>query len=412
MASAALLHAQLKTGPLAGAFSASCSAISIGACLDGTGSALFGTSLALPPISIPTSRPSAAFVRAVSGLGDGNAPTSVRAICRQPAGPVVRVVAVTAERSPGREGRGCWGDLPSPASEAESRRSTPRALPEAEEKEADDLDMPDLEPEETPSEPELPAPKPAPKREREAPVEAAESPGAAGAEAGSASGESSVEELKVEDDEEEEEEVDVEEDDYEDDEEERPRQRAKRGPRPAPPPIKKGGVIEKPARTEAVAAAKNLTYAKLSEFFHLPISAAARALGICVTLLKKKCRENGFSRWPQRRVNSLDKTAKELRMVLEKNVQLPRIRPTHVQSVLDHVLELRASPELVYIGGDGKRAKEIERQYNHVLSQSRRIVESAEARGMVFPWRAGGSGSSRRRSRDDDRDDEAASDSE
>ena len=44
---------------------------------------------------------------------------------------------------------------------------------------------------------------------------------------------------------------------------------------------------------------------QVSQLLHLPITAAASALGVCVALLKRKCRVLGLSRWPYRQVKAL-----------------------------------------------------------------------------------------------------------
>merc|ERR1712137_272527 len=43
----------------------------------------------------------------------------------------------------------------------------------------------------------------------------------------------------------------------------------------------------------------------LSSLFHMPINDASAKLGICSTLLKKLCRKNGVTRWPHRKVKSI-----------------------------------------------------------------------------------------------------------
>lgn len=48
--------------------------------------------------------------------------------------------------------------------------------------------------------------------------------------------------------------------------------------------------------------ATHIDLAELTRFFHLPITAVAKELGICVTVLKRICRENGVPRWPYRKV--------------------------------------------------------------------------------------------------------------
>jgi len=60
---------------------------------------------------------------------------------------------------------------------------------------------------------------------------------------------------------------------------------------------------------------KAISFEDLSSNFHLPINDVAKKLGMCVTVLKQRCRENGISRWPYRKVRKLDK----LISVLEVN---------------------------------------------------------------------------------------------
>jgi hypothetical protein len=46
---------------------------------------------------------------------------------------------------------------------------------------------------------------------------------------------------------------------------------------------------------------------ELSQYLHLPEKAVAKELGICLTSLKKLCRQHGITRWPYRKLKSLDK---------------------------------------------------------------------------------------------------------
>ena len=43
----------------------------------------------------------------------------------------------------------------------------------------------------------------------------------------------------------------------------------------------------------------------ISTYFHLPLTDAAKKLGVCCTALKKICRNLGISRWPFRTVSCL-----------------------------------------------------------------------------------------------------------
>ena len=40
----------------------------------------------------------------------------------------------------------------------------------------------------------------------------------------------------------------------------------------------------------------------LNNFFHMPEKEVAKELGICLTSLKKMCRQQGINRWPYRKV--------------------------------------------------------------------------------------------------------------
>eukprot|EP00871_Galdieria_phlegrea_P000718 jgi/Galph1/1647/GphlegSOOS_G313.1 len=67
----------------------------------------------------------------------------------------------------------------------------------------------------------------------------------------------------------------------------------------------------------------NLTIETISPYFTQNIQTAAKELGICCTLLKKTCRKYGISRWPYRKIQSVDKTihqTKERLQFLEENL--------------------------------------------------------------------------------------------
>jgi hypothetical protein len=51
--------------------------------------------------------------------------------------------------------------------------------------------------------------------------------------------------------------------------------------------------------------AKALTFELVSQHFSMPIQQAARELNMGVTVLKKRCRELGIPRWPQRKLKKL-----------------------------------------------------------------------------------------------------------
>ena len=50
----------------------------------------------------------------------------------------------------------------------------------------------------------------------------------------------------------------------------------------------------------------DISYSKLSNYFSMPITQAAKELKVGRTVLKKKCREFGIPRWPHRKMKSLE----------------------------------------------------------------------------------------------------------
>ncbi|KAJ1471582.1 RWP-RK domain-containing protein [Baffinella frigidus] len=53
---------------------------------------------------------------------------------------------------------------------------------------------------------------------------------------------------------------------------------------------------------------KDFKLEELSKYFHLPEKAVAKELGICLTSLKKLCRSYGITRWPFRKLKSIQRT--------------------------------------------------------------------------------------------------------
>mmetsp|Transcript_49474 Transcript_49474/g.107507 ORF Transcript_49474/g.107507 Transcript_49474/m.107507 type:complete len:299 (+) Transcript_49474:155-1051(+) len=62
---------------------------------------------------------------------------------------------------------------------------------------------------------------------------------------------------------------------------------------------------------------------ELSQYFHLPEKAVARQLGVCLTSLKKICRQNGITRWPYRKLKSLDKKINKIENALTNTAEDP-----------------------------------------------------------------------------------------
>jgi hypothetical protein len=49
---------------------------------------------------------------------------------------------------------------------------------------------------------------------------------------------------------------------------------------------------------------QSLDMAEVSKYFCLPEKDVAKHLGVCLTSLKKICRQNGIKRWPYRKVST------------------------------------------------------------------------------------------------------------
>lgn len=63
----------------------------------------------------------------------------------------------------------------------------------------------------------------------------------------------------------------------------------------------------------------HFTKDEISQYFNFPINEAANKLGICPTILKKSCREYGITRWPYRKIKSIDSLIEDLQNVIKEN---------------------------------------------------------------------------------------------
>lgn len=57
-----------------------------------------------------------------------------------------------------------------------------------------------------------------------------------------------------------------------------------------------------------------LWYEELAQYFHMSINEAAESLGMCMSAIKKICRRHGISRWPHRKLASVNKTVAMLQV--------------------------------------------------------------------------------------------------
>uniref|UniRef100_A0A2P2IL53 RWP-RK domain-containing protein n=2 Tax=Rhizophora mucronata TaxID=61149 RepID=A0A2P2IL53_RHIMU len=60
--------------------------------------------------------------------------------------------------------------------------------------------------------------------------------------------------------------------------------------------------VSSAAQSQTQSQSLSLTLDQISKHFSVPLSDAANNLGVCVSVLKRICRENGLDRWPYRKV--------------------------------------------------------------------------------------------------------------
>ena len=82
---------------------------------------------------------------------------------------------------------------------------------------------------------------------------------------------------------------------------------------------------------------------KLAHYFHLPINAAAKKLGICPTVLKKICRKNGLPRWPHRKLQSIDRELKKLKDL----VLMPGQKDSQINAIKQRIQHLSQERERI-----------------------------------------------------------------
>eukprot|EP01125_Pyxidicula_operculata_P005840 TRINITY_DN2039_c0_g1_i2.p1 TRINITY_DN2039_c0_g1~~TRINITY_DN2039_c0_g1_i2.p1 ORF type:complete len:251 (+),score=20.35 TRINITY_DN2039_c0_g1_i2:19-771(+) len=91
----------------------------------------------------------------------------------------------------------------------------------------------------------------------------------------------------------------------------------------------------------------SITKEELSEYFDMPIKIAAAKLGVCTTLLKKMCRNNGIPRWPHRKIHSLNRSIQQLEATLGRNPEEDAIISKEIATRKGQINLLRTQPHLV-----------------------------------------------------------------
>lgn len=85
---------------------------------------------------------------------------------------------------------------------------------------------------------------------------------------------------------------------------------------------------------------RTFTFEELREHFHRPINEVSQELGICATLLKKVCRQNGIRRWPHRKIKSLD-------TLIENFEEIVRANPAEAEIIQADIAKLKKKREFL-----------------------------------------------------------------
>eukprot|EP00743_Colponemidia_sp_Colp-15_P009855 GILK01010800.1.p1 GENE.GILK01010800.1~~GILK01010800.1.p1 ORF type:complete len:768 (-),score=133.82 GILK01010800.1:292-2595(-) len=83
---------------------------------------------------------------------------------------------------------------------------------------------------------------------------------------------------------------------------------------------------------------KDLGFNELAQYFHLSMSEASKFLGVCVTVLKKVCRDRGIVRWPYRKIRSIDNAIEDLENSLSQDVG---VTGSKAERIRQEIIELK-----------------------------------------------------------------------
>lgn len=84
----------------------------------------------------------------------------------------------------------------------------------------------------------------------------------------------------------------------------------------------------------------NHTFENISKYFNLDIWRAASELGICETLLKRRCREIGIKKWPRRKIRSLERIIACIKLEMSECTNL-REKKNHETEILEYEEKLK-----------------------------------------------------------------------
>ncbi|GLJ15946.1 hypothetical protein SUGI_0263560 [Cryptomeria japonica] len=78
----------------------------------------------------------------------------------------------------------------------------------------------------------------------------------------------------------------------------------------------------------------DISYNELSQYFHMPITQAAKELKVGLTVLKKRCREFGIPRWPHRKMKSLGNLINNIQELAKSNAGVSQARLANAVEIL------------------------------------------------------------------------------
>eukprot|EP00288_Rhodomonas_lens_P017863 CAMPEP_0177693618 /NCGR_PEP_ID=MMETSP0484_2-20121128/2494_1 /TAXON_ID=354590 /ORGANISM="Rhodomonas lens, Strain RHODO" /LENGTH=341 /DNA_ID=CAMNT_0019204437 /DNA_START=8 /DNA_END=1029 /DNA_ORIENTATION=- len=87
-----------------------------------------------------------------------------------------------------------------------------------------------------------------------------------------------------------------------------------------------------------------LTLAQLSEYFHLPEKQVAAQMGMCLTSLKKVCRAHGITRWPFRKLKSLERTMQKTKEDPSAPSPMPKVEQSSISVMCTEHLQSGKEP--------------------------------------------------------------------
>ncbi|KAJ1487443.1 RWP-RK domain-containing protein [Baffinella frigidus] len=134
-----------------------------------------------------------------------------------------------------------------------------------------------------------------------------------------------------------------------------------------------------------------LWYEELAQYFHVSINEAAEALGICPSAIKRVCRRHGLSRWPHRRIISIERSIGTLESKLEADEGDPVVSAglrTEVMELVRNKILSRCNLS----GSDGGAFPDLFDDEDRIGPDAGEAGEEGQARQAASGGGAGGDG--------------------